>query len=176
VLAVGRLQAQKRFDVLVNAAAGWAGRTDAPLVVIAGEGPDEDALRARVAQTGAPVRLLGARSDIADLLLAADVVALPSSWEARSLVAQEALRSGVPLVATRVGGLPDLVGDAGILVPPGDAAALAAALERVVAEPDLARKLSLEGRERARTWPSAEAAVADLAQTYRGLRDMQERR
>jgi glycosyltransferase involved in cell wall biosynthesis len=171
VLAVGRLQEQKRLDVLVAAAATWADRVDSPYVVIAGDGPDLDALRARAAVLRGPVRFLGARSDVADLLAAADVVALPSSWEARSLVAQEALRSGVPLVTTPVGGLPELVGDAALMVPVGDPAALAAALDRVLADRPLATELATKGRERAATWPTADAAVAELAATYRDIRE-----
>jgi glycosyltransferase involved in cell wall biosynthesis len=175
VLAVGRLQAQKRLDVLVDAAARWAGSDDAPLVVIAGDGPDLPALRGQIARTGAPVSLLGARTDIADLLSAADVVALPSSWEARSLVAQEALRSGVPLVTTAVGGLRELVGDAALVVPVGDPVALCAALDRVLAEPGLAAELAAKGRALAASWPDADAALADLAATYRDMRDLAQR-
>lgn len=166
VLAVGRLQTQKRFDVLVDAASRWARRPDGPVVVIAGAGPDEEALRSRAGASGAPVHLLGSRSDVADLMAAADVVVLPSAWEARSLVAQEALRSGVPLVTTPVGGLPDLVGEAALLVPVGDALALGSAIDRVLADPDLRRRLVDLGRARAAGWPTVEDAVASLAALY----------
>ncbi|HEX3706253.1 MAG TPA: glycosyltransferase family 4 protein [Mycobacteriales bacterium] len=169
VLAVGRLQAQKRLDVLVAAAARWAGQSAGPVVAIAGSGPDEAMLRSMAAERDAPVVLLGARDDVADLLSAADVVALPSAWEARSLVAQEALRAGVPLVTTPVGGLPDLIGDAGILVPAGDSDALGEAIDRVLAEKSLGRTLSQAGQRQASTWPTAEAAVAELAATYLSL-------
>lgn len=169
VLAVGRLQAQKRLDVLVSAAAGWVGRPEAPLVVIAGEGPDRTSLQARIDATGAPVRLLGARDDVGDLLAAADVVALPSAWEARSLVAQEALRAGVPLVTTPVGGLPGLVGSAALLVPVGDASALRKAIDRVLGEPDLGSRLADAGRAQAATWPSARDSAAELAAAYREM-------
>jgi glycosyltransferase involved in cell wall biosynthesis len=138
-------------------------------VIIAGAGPDEAALRDRARARKSWVRFVGARHDIADLLLAADVVALPSQWEARSLVAQEALRAGVPLVTTPVGGLPDLVGDAGLFVPVGDVDALRAALQRLDADDDLRRQLAEAGRARAGTWPSIDASVADLVTTYRDL-------
>lgn len=170
VLAVGRLQAQKRFDVLIAAAARWAGRDDAPLVAIAGDGPDRVGLTAQIAATGAPVVLLGARSDVAELLRAADIVALPSLWEARSLVAQEALRAGVPLVTTPVGGLPDLVGDAALQVPVGDARALGDALDRLLADSQLRRELAGAGQARAASWPSIEEMAAALADTYRETR------
>ncbi|HVU61735.1 MAG TPA: glycosyltransferase family 4 protein [Mycobacteriales bacterium] len=169
VLAVGRLQAQKRLDVLVAAAARWRPDADAPVVVIAGSGPDATALRAQAAASGAEVRLLGARDDVPDLFAAADVVALPSVWEARSLVAQEALRAGVPLVTTPVGGLPDLVGDAAVMVPVGDAVALGAALDELIADEGLRRSLADAGRARAATWPTLDAAVEELATAYRDL-------
>ena len=93
--------------------------------MVAGDGPLEAELTRRIDTERLPVRLLGRRTDVADLLAAADVAVLPSVWEARSLTAQEALRSGTPLVATRVGGVPELVGEAAELVPPGDPVALA---------------------------------------------------
>ena len=176
VLAVGRLQAQKRFDVLIAAASRWTGRAGGPLVLIAGDGPDRAALTAQATLTGAPVRLLGARTDIADLLAAADVVALPSMWEARSLVAQEALRAGVPLVTTPVGGLPELVGTASLLVPVGNVPALGDAIDRVLGDPALATSMAEAGRAQAATWPSVDDAVADLAATYRQLAGHAERR
>jgi glycosyltransferase involved in cell wall biosynthesis len=153
VLAIGRLQAQKRFDVLVAAASGWRDDPAAPTVVIAGAGPDQAALEQQITATGAPVRLLGARDDVADLLSAADLVALPSQWEARALVAQEALRIGVPVVATAVGGLPQLVGPAALLVPAGDSEALRAGIEQVLADPDRRERMVALGRHRASTWP-----------------------
>ena len=89
-------------------------------MVIAGSGPAYLPLAARISAARAPVTLLGHRTDVADLLAGADLAVVTSDWEARQLFAQEALRAGVPLVATAVGGLPELVGDAAVLVPPGD--------------------------------------------------------
>lgn len=169
VLAVGRLHRQKRFDVLIAAAATWAGDSDLPYVVIAGEGPERDALAAQIASTRAPVALLGARDDIADLLGAADVVALPSEWEARALVAQEALRAGVPLVTTAVGGLPSLVGDGAVIVPVGDAGALRMALERVLTDPAERDRMIGSGRDAVSGWPDPQASIDELAGLYRGL-------
>lgn len=169
VLAIGRLQAQKRFDVLVDAATGWADRPGSPIVLIAGSGPDETALRARARERHAAVTFLGARSDIPDLLEAADVVALPSTWEARSLVAQEALRAGVPLVTTPVGGLPALLGNAGMVFPVGDSARLRDALLQLTSSSQLAKAVADAGLAQAATWPTIDASVADLASTYRSL-------
>jgi glycosyltransferase involved in cell wall biosynthesis len=169
VLAIGRLQAQKRLDVLVDAAAGWADRPDRPLVVIAGSGPDEAALRTRARERRAAVSFLGARADVPDLLAAADVVALPSAWEARSLVAQEALRAGVPLVTTPVGGMPALLGNAGMVFPVGDAARLRDALVQLTTTPRLAEEVAKAGLDQAASWPTIEDSLAELVATYRSL-------
>jgi glycosyltransferase involved in cell wall biosynthesis len=168
ILAVGRLKRQKRFDVLVEAASGWDGAVG-PVVVIAGDGPERGELSARIAATGAAVRLLGARDDIADLLAAADLVALPSEWEARSLVAQEALRAGVPLVTTDVGGLGELVGSAASIVPVGDAAALRTAIEGILDDPARREQLVAAGLARAQTWPNETDTIDELATRYLDL-------
>jgi glycosyltransferase involved in cell wall biosynthesis len=170
VLAIGRLHPQKRLDVLVSAAAPWSGDADAPVVVIAGDGPAREALQARIAASGAPVRLLGAREDIAELLGAADVVVLPSEWEARSLAAQEALRVGIPLITTPVGGLPDLVGDAAVMVAVGDPVGLRAAIESVLGDPERQRTLIAAGRERSASWPDFALTVDTTVQIYLDLR------
>lgn len=166
VVAIGRLHPQKRIDVLIDAAARWGNGPGAPLAVVAGDGPLRAELQRRIDATGAAVRLLGHRDDVAELLAAADVVALPSEWEARSLVAQEALRAGRPLVTTAVGGLPGLVGDAAVLVPPGDPAALADAVVRVLTEPGLAARLAERGPRLAAGWPSEQEAVDAVVAAY----------
>jgi glycosyltransferase involved in cell wall biosynthesis len=172
VLAVGRLHPQKRFDVLVEAAGRWPvppGAAGRPVTVIAGDGPLRTPLEHAVRRAGVDVRLLGHRDDVADLLAAADVVVVTSDWEARALLVQEALTAGRPLVATAVGGLPELVGDAALLVPPGDPAALAAAVGRVLADPAFAAELGRRGRERAAGWPTGDDAVELVAGVYRQL-------
>jgi len=169
VLAVGRLHPQKAFDVLVDAAVLTARRDPPPLVVVAGDGPEHAALREQIERTGAPVRLLGRRSDVPDLLAAADVVALPSRWEARALVAQEALLAGRPLVATPVGGIPDLVRDGARLVPPDDAAALAAAIRDLLDDPPQAATMVERGRQCAAAWPTAQDTVEQVAEVYAEL-------
>ena len=159
VLAVGRLHRQKGYDVLLDAAARWARSAAPPLVAIAGDGPLAADLAARVRDRRLPVALLGHRADVADLLAAADVVVLPSRWEARSLTAQQALRAGRPLVSTRTGGLPSLLGDGAELVAPGDAAALADAVAGLLADRARAGALAAAGRRRAGTWPNAAATA-----------------
>ncbi|GAA0277635.1 glycosyltransferase family 4 protein [Cryptosporangium japonicum] len=165
VLTVGRLHPQKRLDVLIDASVRWGGAT----VVVAGSGPEEAALRARIAATNAPVRLLGHRSDIADLLVACDVAVVTSDWEARQLFAQEALRAGRPLVATAVGGVPGLVGDGARLVPAGNVDAVAAAVSALLADPGAARALGARGAEIAAGWPDEAAVAAHAAALYAEL-------
>ena len=167
VLAVGRLAAQKGFGTLLDAAGRLRGCDPQPLVVIAGAGPLHTELARRIDTERLPLRLLGQRDDVPALLAAADVFVLPSMWEGQPLILQEALRAGVPIVATRTGGIPDLTGeDAALLVPPGDPERLAAALVRVLAEPGLAARLSAAAAERARSLPDEEAAVDAVLADY----------
>ncbi|MCX4746012.1 glycosyltransferase family 4 protein [Kitasatospora sp. NBC_01287] len=162
VLAVGRLVPHKGYAQLLDAAHGLGD----VLVLIAGDGPQQAELAERVAAEQLPVRLLGHRADVPELLAAADLVVIPSRWEARSLVAQEALRAGVPLVATAVGGIPELVGDAAELVPGGDPAALAAAVRSLLADPGRRAALAEAGPLQAETWPDEAATVAQVLSTY----------
>jgi glycosyltransferase involved in cell wall biosynthesis len=166
VLAIGRLTPQKNFQLLLDAASGWRGGEDHPLLLIAGVGAEEAALKARIKSERLPARLLGYREDIPELLAAADVVVISSRWEARPLVAQEALRAGVPVVATAVGGLPELLGDAAVLVPPGDATALAAAVSSLLADPARRAELAVAGPLQAETWPTEADTVAQVLSVY----------
>lgn len=135
-------------------------------VVIAGDGPDRAALAGRIERLGLPVTLLGRRDDVADLLAAADVFVLCSRWEARALVVQEALRAGTPVVATAVGGIPGLVGDAAVLVPWNDPAALAAALREVLTDEALRVELRRAGPARAAAWPERAVALDRIRAEY----------
>lgn len=162
VLAVGRLHVQKGYDVLVDALALLGPDVT---VAVAGDGPLAASLAARAPE----VRWLGRRTDVADLLAAADVVVLPSVWEARSLTAQEALLAGRPLVATAVGGLPDLLQDGAVLVPPCDPAALGAAVRRLLDDPAAALALAARGRAVAGGWPTVEDTVDQVEAVYREL-------
>lgn len=112
------------------------------------------------------MRLVGRRDDIGDLISAADVAVLPSRWEARALLAQEALRAGVPLVATAVGGVPELVGDAAELVPYGDGDALAEAVARLLRDPLRRDELVAAGRAQAATWPTEDETIAQVLSVY----------
>ncbi|GIJ29671.1 glycosyl transferase [Micromonospora qiuiae] len=169
VLSVGRLHPQKRYDVLVDAAARWRERRPAPVVLIAGSGPAYLPLAARISAARAPVTLLGHRADVADLLAGADLAVVTSDWEARQLFAQEAMRAGVPLVATAVGGLPDLVGDAAVLVPPGDVDAVDAAVRALLDDGPGRAELARRGAARAATWPTEAQTLAQVVALYAEL-------
>jgi glycosyltransferase involved in cell wall biosynthesis len=167
VLAVGRLAAQKGFTVLLDGAARWQHRDPVPLIAIAGEGPLAGPLRTRARAAGLDTAFLGHRGDIPALLAAADVVVVPSEWEGQPLVVQEALRAGRPIVASRVGGIPDLTGDDGaLLIPPGDPGELAAAVLAVLDDPGLAARLAAAARTRAAALPTSAAAVAAVLDSY----------
>ncbi|MFJ8582668.1 glycosyltransferase family 4 protein [Micromonospora sp. NPDC093277] len=169
ILSVGRLHPQKRYDILVDAAARWRTRTPAPLVLIAGSGPAYLQLAARISAARAPVTLLGHRTDVADLLAGADLAVVTSDWEARQLFAQEALHAGVPLVTTAVGGLPELVGDAAVLIPAGDVDAVDATVRDLLDDEARRADLARRGAARAATWPTEADTVAALAALYAEL-------
>jgi glycosyltransferase involved in cell wall biosynthesis len=133
VVSVGRLTAQKDFPLLLQAVARLR---DLPLrVVIAGDGPDRATLTESIDRQGLPVHILGRRSDVPDLLAAADVVVSSAVWEGQPVWLQEALLVGAPTVATDVGGTRDTLHGAGLLVPGGDPAALARGIRTVLTDP-----------------------------------------
>jgi glycosyltransferase involved in cell wall biosynthesis len=151
VVAVGRLAEPKDALTLVRALAAVPGRAFGALLV--GDGPDRPAVEAEVRRLGLRdvLTLTGTRDDVPALLAQADVFALSSRSEGAPLSILEAMAAGLPVVASRVGGVPELVvdGETGLLVPPGDPAALAAALGRLVADAGLRDRLGAAGRQRA---------------------------
>jgi glycosyltransferase involved in cell wall biosynthesis len=170
VFAAGRLVPQKGYPVLLAAAASWQDREPVPLLVIAGTGPLAGSLATAARASGVAVRFLGQRADIPALLAAADVVVVPSVWEGQPLIVQEALRAGRPLVVSRIGGIPELTGeDAALLVPQGDPAALAAAVESVLGDPGLAARLGTAATKRAAELPDTGDAVDSVTRLYRRL-------
>jgi glycosyltransferase involved in cell wall biosynthesis len=169
VLTVGRLAPQKDYPTLLSVAARVHESTPHALFVVAGGGPLRDNLQARIDAEKLPVRLIGHRTDVADLLGAADVFLLTSHWEARALVVQEAMQVGVPVVATAVGGIPELVGDAAILAFPGDADGLADGVRTVLSEPVTANAMRTRGRELAVRWLDEDGVAKNLLDIYAGL-------
>ena len=165
VLTVSRLAPQKNLSKVLDVAAAASGRLDLRFLVV-GAGPERGDLQQRIDAERLPVSLLGSRDDIADLLAAADLALLVSTWEARALVAQEALLAGLPLVSTRVGGIEELVGDAAVLVELGDLAGAVAAVTRLADDPEERRRLSAAGRARAADWPDEDQVATDVLAAY----------
>jgi len=149
--AISRLRLEKGIDVLIRALDAVG--VDDLLLVIAGSGPEEMALRELAAASRAPVHFLGHRHDVALWLQAADVIAIPSLRESFGRVTLEAMAAGRPIVASRVGGLAEGIidGETGLLVPPGDERALAAALRTLLTDPVLCARLGNAARERCRS-------------------------
>jgi len=139
----GRITAQKGLDVGLDALA----RTPGVSLTLAGDGPDRDALERRAEELGLSerVRFLGPqpREQVLELFAAADAALLSSAWENFPHTLVEALRVGTPVVATAVGGVAEVVrdGENGLLVPPGDPEALAAAIERLAEDEELRGRL-----------------------------------
>jgi glycosyltransferase involved in cell wall biosynthesis len=172
VLAVvGALEKRKGHDVLLDALATL--RLPRLRVLIAGTGSRAAFLgeRTRMLGLAEQVRFLGACEDVAPVLAAADAFAMPSHREGLGVAALEAMAAGLPVVATRVGGLPDAVldGETGLLVPPGDAAALAAAIARLARDPDAARALGGTGAARVRARFTVAAMAEGTLAVYRRL-------
>jgi glycosyltransferase involved in cell wall biosynthesis len=155
LVSVGRLSPEKGQDVLLEAFARAARETDA-LLVLVGDGALRDRLerRARAADLAGRVRFLGWRTDPYACLGGADVCVLPSRSEGLPLSLLEAMSAGLPVVATAVGSVPDVLegGARGRLVPPADAEALADALLPLLTDPDSRRELGARARERAREY------------------------
>lgn len=153
VVSVGRLRAPKDFLTLARALAALPAGSFEALIV--GDGPDRPALESELRRLGLEdrVRLAGERDDVPDLLASADVFVLSSVSEGLPVSVLEAMAAELPVVASRVGGVPELVadGETGFLVPPRDPQALAAALERLVDDGELRRRLGAVGRVRAET-------------------------
>lgn len=166
VVTAAPLAAYGAFDPLLDAARIWRALPEQPLLAIAGEGPARGRLQRRIDAEKLPVRLLGRRDDLPRMLAAADVAVLSSPWEARPVLAQEALHAGAPLVATAVGGVPELVGDAAELVPYGDTRALADAVTALLHDPARRAGLSAAGRAQAGTWPTEDDTVTQVLSIY----------
>jgi len=149
---VGRLAEQKGQAWLIRALPAIRAAAPGTRLLIAGDGPLRAALEDEAARTGVAdaVTFLGHRPDVATVLAAIDLFVLPSLWEGLPLALLEAMAMARPIVAARAVGIEETVGDGveGLLVPPRDAAALAAAVVRVLQDPGLGRRLAEAGRRR----------------------------
>jgi glycosyltransferase involved in cell wall biosynthesis len=167
VVAVARLHPQKALDVMVDAVASLPANVT---LAVVGDGPLRRDLEigANRLGLGDRVRFLSFRDDVADYIAAAHVFCLSSLWEAIPLAAQEAVLLGVPIVSTRVGGLPELITDAvsGRLVPKNDARALAKALEETLSDDALQRRFAAAARSHYDEHFSRAAVLGRLERLY----------
>ena len=157
VAAAGRLSPEKGFEVLVDAAARIAAEHPAVGFIVFGEGNQRPALENLIRARRLTERFVlgGFRNDLDRLLPQADLLALSSYTEGLPVIALEGMAAGLPVVATAVGGLPELIasGEEGFLVPPGDSEALAQAISRLVADSSLRQRMGA-------------AAACRIAQSY----------
>ncbi len=169
-VVVARLAPQKGLDVLLDAHGEIRG-TDL-VTVVAGDGPERAALQKRIDAESLPVRLLGLRDDVPDLLGAADVVISSAVWEGQPVGLQEALHAGAAIVATDVGGTGAVVGDAALLVPRSDPISLSRALRDVVLNDSVREHLRSKAMERSAELPTPvdalEAAMTAYESVLRG--------
>ncbi|HEX8648426.1 MAG TPA: glycosyltransferase [Thermoleophilaceae bacterium] len=171
--AVAVLREQKALDVLIRAAAALLPELPDLRVLIAGDGPERERLEDLVRELGAggAVTLLGLRSDVPDLLAALDVAALSSNYEGSPLAVMEYMDAGLPVAATSVGGVPDLIEDGvhGFLVEPGDPQALAGAIGKLLRDRDAAAAMGARARERRRSEFTIDNTVRTLERMYEDL-------
>ena len=151
---IGQLIPEKGLDTLLEAAMTICGRREDFLFLIAGDGILKERIIRSIRERGldSKIRYLGQRSDAEDIYRASDVCICPSVWnEAFGLVLAEAMACGVPCIASRVGGIPEVVeaGKSGYLVPPGDPAALANAIEALLDDDQVRISFSRRARQRA---------------------------
>lgn len=169
---VGRLEPQKDIHNLLAAARILDGRGVPVGFVVVGDGSSRRALEAESASLGlgAGVRFAGSLDAVPAVLRTLDAFVLPSAWEGLPLAVLEAMASGLPIVSTRVGSVPDLVGDGvgGLLVAPADSRALAEAVSALVSDPRRARRMGLRNRRLVEERHSLEANAATLLALYRG--------
>ena len=190
VLTIARIAPQKDLETLVEAgaasisfprgempaavAAETAGEPARAVWAVVGDGDASllDRLRRLVEVEGSPVHFVGSQDDPERWLRAAEVFVLPSTWEARALVVQEAMAAGVPVVATDTGGLRDLVAAVGTLVPVGDHRAVARAVQGYLSDPAARHTAAVAGRERATSWDDGTATASRWHEWYAALPGM----
>jgi glycosyltransferase involved in cell wall biosynthesis len=167
---LGRLTEEKGVRVLLEAARTFP---DAPEVrlVVAGDGPLRMAVEAEARRGGSRLEYLGHQQDVRAVYHAADAVLMPSLSEGHPLTALEAMACGLPLVASRTGGLAEIVveGETGLLVPPGDVAALVDAVGTLASDRDRARALGASGRRRVEAEFGVDRMLERLISVYEGV-------
>lgn len=166
VVSIGRLKQPKDFSTFVRS----LGLVTAPFFArVVGDGPERDQVERAVREQGLTdrVELTGTSDDVARILGEGDVFVLSSRSEGMPMSVLEAMAAGLPVVATAVGGVPELVveGETGLLVPPGDAGALALALDRLLGDAELRQRMGAAARRRVET----SFALPDWEDAHRSL-------
>jgi glycosyltransferase involved in cell wall biosynthesis len=164
---IGRLDPQKGWDVFCQAASLVRRRVPGAQFVVIGRGPDRARLAA-LPECGA-VEFVGYRDDAPSYIPAFDAVAVPSRFEGFGRVAAEAMLAGVPVVASRIGGLPEVIDDSGILVAPEQPEELAEALVSIAEDHDLRATLAERGRRRAIERFGVEQMVDGTTRVYESV-------
>jgi glycosyltransferase involved in cell wall biosynthesis len=169
VLCVANFATHKGHRYLLEAC-GMLQRSGRPCtLVLIGDGAERPGLQRLTDRLGLDVRFLGARTDVARFLARADAVVLPSLYEGSSNAVMEAMAAGRPLVATAVGGTPELLEGRGVLVPPADSAAIAEGLDQVLGDPEAAADLGRKAREWAMANLTADVMVDRYITLYQQL-------
>ena len=171
-LAVGNLREPKDYPTMIEALAALADHPREHTLLVAGAGPLESELRELAIRRGlgGRVRWLGSRPDVPALMNAADALVMSSRWEGTPMVLLEAAASEIPVVATRVGGIPEVVEDecSGYLIPPSEPRALASAMNRLMKLSDAERSaMGRAGRERV----IASYSIESVALQWEGIYD-----
>jgi glycosyltransferase involved in cell wall biosynthesis len=173
VLFTGRLAEQKGFEYLLRALPLLGPDRARVRVLVAGDGPLLEPLTRLATHLGVgnEVRFLGFRSDVGNLLSAADLVVLPSLWEGLSVSVLEAMAAGRAVVTTNIGSNREVTRDGAVaaLVPPKDPGALAAAVRRLVADPVLRQELGTAARREQRTRYTMSRMLRSYLDEYDGL-------
>ena len=169
---VGRLSKEKRHDILLEALSQIQ-TSLRPSLVLVGDGPTRQNLESQIQDSDLAnhVRLLGTCHDVPSLLKDFDIFVLASDTEGLPVALLEAMATGLPVIATRVGGVPELIADGvnGILVPPGGPQELAEAIDQLVRNPELRHRLGAAGRERAVKQFNIQATVGKHEELYKTL-------
>ena len=173
VTNVGRLAPIKNHDLLLQTAACLADTDRQVIFALVGDGSEAGRLKERAQELGVQdrVRFLGWRHDLDRVYAGSDIVALTSFNEGTPVCLIEALAAGVPVVATDVGGVRDVLrgGELGLLVPSNDAPATASAIRRLMEDPDMQRRFAAAGRSYALTRYSLERLLSDVSALYSSL-------
>ncbi|HEX2228739.1 MAG TPA: glycosyltransferase family 4 protein [Candidatus Binatia bacterium] len=171
--SIGRLSEQKAQHFLIEAVASLKNKYPGIKLLLVGEGPLRHFLERKIRDLdlSAHVSLLGQREDVADLLNIFDVYAMSSQWEGVGRALTEAMYARLPIVTTAVNGVTELVSenDTGLLVPAGDPQALANAIDRVVSDPELGKRLGTNARTRVEEFMDGKRMVRAIEELYERL-------